>query len=265
MILDEIISKKMKRVEVIKEKISLEEIKNKAYKIVELEKNVDSESLFNTLNSRNFSIIGEFKKASPSKGIINNNFQVSEIASVYKTIGINAFSILTEEDYFLGNDKYIKDALDVVDKPVLRKDFVNDIYQIYETKVIGAKAVLLIVAVLKERLQEFYNEAIKMSLTPLVEVHNEQELQIALSCGCTIIGINNRDLKTFNVDIKTTERLMTNIPKDIIVVSESGISSIDDMEYLKELGVKGLLIGELFMRNLNNKEFLSKVSKLIEE
>ncbi|MGL5352267.1 MAG: indole-3-glycerol phosphate synthase TrpC [Clostridium sp.] len=265
MILDEIISKKMKRVENRKEIVGLDEIKNKAYEMVCLENNIDDESLFNTLNSRKFSIIGEFKKASPSKGIINNDFKVVEIAKVYKNIGINAFSILTEEDYFLGNDKYIKEALEVVRRPVLRKDFVNDIYQVYETKVIGAKAVLLIVAVLKERLQEFYDEAIKVSLTPLVEVHNEEELQLALSCGCKIIGINNRDLKTFKTDIKTTERLMKNIPKDIIVVSESGISSIEDMEYLKELGVKGLLIGELFMRNLENKEFLSKVSKLIGE
>ncbi|MGL5086959.1 MAG: indole-3-glycerol phosphate synthase TrpC, partial [Clostridium sp.] len=235
------------------------------YEIVALENNIDDDSLLNTLSSRKFSIIGEFKKASPSKGIINSDFKVKEIARVYKNIGINAFSILTEEDYFLGNDKYIKEALEIDCKPVLRKDFVNDIYQVYETKVIGSKAVLLIVAVLKDRLKEFYDKAIEISLTPLVEVHNEEELEIALKCGCKVIGINNRDLKTFKVDIKTTERLMKNIPKDVIVVSESGISSIEDMLYLKELGVKGLLIGELFMRNLENKEFLSKVSKLIGE
>lgn len=265
MILDEIISKKIKRVEERKKKLSLENIKNKAYEILDKEKIEEKGNFFNTLNNRSFSIIGEFKKASPSKGIINENFKVSEIAKVYKNVGITAFSILTEEDYFLGNDKYIKEALEIDNKPVLRKDFVTDIYQIYETKVLGAKAILLIVAVLKDRLQEFYNEAINVSLTPLVEVHNEEELEIALSCGCKIIGINNRDLKTFKVDIKTTESLMKKIPEDRIVVSESGISSIEDMKYLKDLGVKALLIGELFMRNLENTEFLNSVSKLLEE
>lgn len=265
MILDEIIIKKMKRVEDRKKKISLENIKKKAYEIVEKENINQSETFFNTLNNRNFSIIGEFKKASPSKGIINEEFSVNKIAEVYKSVGIPAFSILTEEDYFLGNDVYIKEAMKIDNKPTLRKDFVVDIYQIYETKILGAKAVLLIVAVLKDKLSEFYNEALRVSLTPLVEVHNEEELEIALSCGCSVIGINNRDLKTFKVSLKVTEDLIKKVPADKVIVSESGISSIEDMRYLRGLGVKAVLVGELFMRNLENKELLNDVSKLLKE
>ena len=265
MILDEIVNKKIKRVEERKKKISLENIKKKAYEIVEKENIKESETFFNTLNNGSFSIIGEFKKASPSKGIINEEFSVNKIAEVYKSIGIQAFSVLTEEDYFLGNDEYIKEIIEIDNKPILRKDFVVDIYQIYETKILGAKAVLLIVAVLKDKLSEFYNEALKVSLTPLVEVHNEEELEIALSCGCSVIGINNRDLKTFKVSLKITENLIKKIPNDKVVVSESGISSIEDMKYLKGLGVKAVLVGELFMRNLENKELLNNISKFLEE
>lgn len=265
MILDEIISKKMKRVEKRKEEISLEDIKDRAYAIANKEKMKETETFFNTLNNRSFSIIGEFKKASPSKGVISENFSVSKIAEVYKTIGIPAFSILTEEDYFLGNDEYIKQAMEIDDKPVLRKDFVTDIYQIYETKVLGAKAVLLIVAVLKDRLKDFYNESLKISLTPLVEVHNDEELEIALSLGCNVIGINNRDLKTFKVDLKITEDLIKKIPNEKIILSESGISSVEDMRHLKSLGVNALLIGELFMRNLEKKDFINEVQMLLKE
>lgn len=264
MILDEIVMMKIKSLENAKRKISLESMKNKAYEIAEREKTKVTESFLDVLKNRNFSIIGEFKKASPSKGVIKKEFLVKEIANVYKEIGVPLFSILTEEDYFLGNDKYIEEVIKIDNKPILRKDFTVDIYQVYETKVLGAKGILLIVAVLKDRLQEFYNEAVKLLLTPLVEVHNEEELEIAINCGCKVIGINNRDLKTFKVDIETTTRLIKAIPKDVIIVSESGISSIEDIKYLKSLGVNALLIGELFMRNLENEEFLNKVNKILQ-
>lgn len=265
MILDEIVSKKMERVEKRKGKLSLGYMRGRAYEIAAKERTEITESFLDVLKNRSFSIIGEFKKASPSKGIINKDFSVNKIAEIYKKAKVTAFSIITEEDYFFGHDKYVKEVIEIYDKQVLRKDFVADIYQVYETKVLGATGILLIVAVLKDRLQEFYNEALNVFLTPLVEVHNEEELEIALNFGCRVIGINNRDLKTFKVNIKTTERLIKNIPRDRIIISESGISSMEDIKYLKSLGVNALLIGELFMKNLNNEEFFNDISKLMED
>lgn len=211
------------------------------------------------LKKEPISVIGEIKKASPSKGIIADDFDPEKIAKVYENSRIDAISVLTEEKFFLGNDRYIKMVKRVCSKPILRKDFIVDQYQIYETLALGADAILLIAAVLGKRIKEFYEISKEIGLYPLVEVHDRNEVEIALKAGCDIIGINNRNLKTFEVNLRTTEELIKDIPKDIIVVSESGIRTPDDINYLRSLGVDAVLIGETFMRDLKGiGEFVAR-------
>lgn len=207
-----------------------------------------------SLKEREFSIIAEIKKASPSKGIIAEDFNPVKIAKLYETLPIAAISVLTEKKFFMGHEDYINKVREVTTKPILRKDFIVDTYQLYESKYIGANAVLLICAVLGEELSKFYNLAKNLGLDILVEVHNEGELNIAKECGAEIIGINNRNLKDFTVDLGTTERLMKYVDKGKIVISESGIKGNGDIKYLKSLGVKGALIGESFMREIGHED-----------
>ena len=267
MILDEIVAKKKLRVMKRKNEIPIEEIKKQALDIVNSEnekcngnyKNAFKEALLKD----GLSVIGEFKKASPSKGVISEDFKIMDILSYYTCIGIRAFSILTEEDYFKGSDEYLKKIKKSSITPILRKDFIIDLYQIYEAKVLGADGILLIAAVLGESLGEFYDEAKRLNLQPLVEVHNKEELDLALKYDCDVIGINNRDLKTFNVSLDTTRELKSYVPEEKILVSESGIMSIDDLKLIKSYGVNGVLIGEIFMRNIDNVDFKKQVKKII--
>lgn len=218
-------------------------------------KNLSIERNFKkSLKEREFSIIAEIKKASPSKGIIAEDFNPVEIAKLYETLPIAAISVLTEKKFFMGHEDYINKVREVTTKPILRKDFIVDTYELYESKYIGANAVLLICAVLGKKLPKFYNLAKTLGLDTLVEVHNEEELNIAQECGAEIIGINNRNLKDFTVDLGTTERLMKAMEKGKIVISESGIKTKEHIKYLKSLGVKGALIGESFMRKIGHKE-----------
>lgn len=198
------------------------------------------------------SIIAEIKKASPSKGVLREDFDEVIIGSCYEQLGVDAVSILTEREFFKGSDIYIKEVKQVNRKPILRKDFILDEYQLFQARAIQADAVLLIAGVLGSRLREFYLLASRLGLSSLVEVHDEQELERALQADCEIIGINNRNLKDFSVDIRTTESLMRRIPKGKIIVSESGISSEEDIRFLKDLGVDGILVGETFMKNLDD-------------
>ena len=268
MILDKIVKQKKIRVEERKKQIPIEEIRKQAIEKLNFElennnKNIKGEAnnLFNQENNflksllkPGLSVIGEFKKASPSKGIVEN-FNIKEILNYYNSLGIDAFSILTEEDFFFGSDNYIKDIRALSTTPILRKDFIVDFYQIYEAKILGADAVLLIVSVLGKKLGEFYKEAKKFGLEALVEVHNKDEIDLALSFDCKIIGINNRDLRNFNVSLDTTKKLINSIPRDKVVIAESGIMSIDDLRKINSFGVNGVLIGELFMRNIDDLEF----------
>jgi indole-3-glycerol phosphate synthase len=240
-ILDEIVENKIKQLEEEKALMPLA-----ALQALEFESVRDFEA---SINEKQFAIIAEIKKASPSKGIIAEAFNVAEIASNYDKFNIAAISVLTEKKYFLGNDGNILIAKKNSEKPILRKDFIVDEYQLYQARAIGADAVLLIAAILKDKLGPFYKKAKALGLACLVEVHNKEEIELALSCGCNIIGINNRDLKDFKVSLKTTENLMQYIPKNKLVISESGIQSLEDIKYLKSIGVKGVLIGESFMRN----------------
>lgn len=264
MILDDIVAKKRIRVDARKEKTPIEEVKKAALEIVNKENENGWNNKFkNALLKDGLSVIGEYKKASPSKGVIVDDFKILDILDYYNFMGVRAFSILTEEDFFRGKDEYLKTIREKSETPILRKDFIIDFYQIYEAKVIGADAVLLIAAVLKDDLKKYYDEAKKFNLQPLVEVHDKEELDTALKAGAEIIGVNNRNLKTFNVSLQNTESLLKYIPEEKITVAESGIMSIDDLNYIKGLGVNGVLIGEFFMRNIDNKEFQDEVKKII--
>lgn len=217
------------------------------------------------LSGDRMSVIAEIKKASPSKGIIKEDFDPSKIAEIYKSADVDAISVLTEKKFFKGDDKYIKDVKDASGKPVLRKDFIIDEYQIYQSKMLGADAILLIAAVLCDKLKYFYDKAKSIGLDCLVEVHNKNEIDEAVSAGCDIIGINNRDLRDFSVNLNTTEKLIKYIPEDKIKVSESGIKTPDDIKYLKNIGIDAVLIGETFMRNTEDSEKIQSFVKKAKE
>ncbi|WP_434641099.1 indole-3-glycerol phosphate synthase TrpC [Thermoanaerobacterium thermosaccharolyticum] len=247
MILDDIVSKKRSQLELEKIEKPLEEILDKI-------NDVKLRNFKEALCKDRISIIGEIKNASPSRVIIKN-FDYKKIAKLYEEADIDAISVLTEKNYFKGDNRFINDVKNITSKPILRKDFIFDEYQIYESKLIGADAVLLIVAILGSNLSRFYNIAKELGLDAIVEVHDEYELDIALKADVEILGINNRDLKDFHVDLSTTERLIKYIPNDIVLVSESGIKSSEDVKYLKSLGVNAVLIGETFMNMIDkNKE-----------
>ena len=205
-------------------------------------------SLYKALKDNpDISIIAEIKKASPSKGIIRENFDHMEIAKAYLESDVQAMSILTERDFFMGREEYLTDVSRISDIPILRKDFIVDEFQIYEAYALGADAILLIMAELGDKdAKRFKTAADRLSLECLVETHNEEEIERALNIGADIIGINNRDLKTFVTDIKNTEKLIGYIPNDKAIVSESGIKNAADLEYLKSIGADGALIGEAF-------------------
>jgi indole-3-glycerol phosphate synthase len=214
-----------------------------------------------SLAAPGLSFICEVKKASPSKGIIAEDFNWLEIARDYEEGGASAISVLTEPEFFMGSDQYLREIAATVHIPVLRKDFIIDPYQLYEAKLLGAQAVLLICALLDtETLSSFISIADGLCIDCLVEIHNEQEAEEALNAGARIIGINNRDLTTFKVDTGLTSCLRKFIPSNVLTVSESGIKSTDDVRALKELGIDAVLIGESLMRATDRKQFLRKLS-----
>jgi len=244
LILDRINDNKRKQIEEDKKRMPLDQLK----KMIEDTSCTRAFSKALKLEDK-ISIIAEVKQASPSKGIIKKDFEPIDIAAAYDKSDVQAISVLTETDFFLGDKVYIPLVKENTNKPVLRKDFIVDEYQVYEAKVLGADAILLIAASLKDdELVLFMNTAESLGIEVLLEVHDEEELKRALRTDAKIIGINNRDLKTFVTDIKTTQRLIGSIPKDRIVISESGIEKKEDLDYLKGLGVDGVLIGETFMR-----------------
>lgn len=246
MILDKIVEqKKIQLVEEMKQ-ISIEGWKQRMQR-PGLHKTLD---FFNAIKrSGELSIIAEVKKASPSKGIIKEDFNPLEIAREYSKSDVQAISVLTEKNFFLGDDEYLVKIRQSLPMPLLRKDFIIDLWQVYQARCMGADAILLIAGILNDDdLKKFQVVANIIGLQCLVEVHDREELDRALESGAKIIGINNRDLKTFEVDLKTTEKLMNYIPHDRAVVSESGIKTPADFAYLKELGVDAVLIGETLMR-----------------
>lgn len=255
MILDEIVMHKKKEVEEKKRIKPVEELVGEI-------KGVYSGNFKKALQKEGISIIGEIKKASPSKGIIKEDFNVVKIAKVYEKLDIDSISVLTDKEFFKGDDNYIREVKEVSSKPILRKDFIVDEYQIYESKILGADAVLLIVSVLGNMLKKFYDLSKSIGLDVLVEIHDKKQLEIALEAECDIIGINNRDLKTFNVDISITENLIKYIPQSKIIVSESGIKSSKDIKTLAFLGVDAVLIGETFMKIIDD---IDKITDFLRE
>jgi indole-3-glycerol phosphate synthase len=199
--------------------------------------------------SKDEAIIAEIKKASPSAGIIKEDFHPTKIAMEYESFGASALSILTEEDFFMGSIEYLKDVKKITSLPILRKDFMIDEYQIYESKLIGADCILLIASILNDQqIEAFINVAIKLELDYLIEVHDENELKRVDRFEDALIGVNNRNLETFEVDLNNSVRLRNKFRQNNIFIAESGIKSREDMNYLKMNNIKVFLIGESLMR-----------------
>ena len=210
------------------------------------------------LRQQDFNFICEVKKASPSKGIIAEHFPYLDIAKEYEVAGAAAISVLTEPDFFKGDKKYLQEIASTVKIPVLRKDFIIDEYQIYQAKVWGASAILLICACLDvPTLTKFRELADSLGLSSLVEAHDEQEVQMAIDCGARIIGVNNRNLKDFTVDVQNSVRLRNLVQDDVIFVSESGLETPEDIQVLRDNNIGVALMGETFMRSPNKIEKLA--------
>ena len=212
------------------------------------------------LRKDDISFICECKKASPSKGIIAKDFDYLSIAKEYELAGADCISVLTEPKWFLGSDDYIKAIANTVNIPCIRKDFTVDEYMIYEAKLLGAKAILLICAILKEeQIKSYIKICDDLGISALVEAHDDEEIQMAVRAKARIIGVNNRNLKDFSVDVSNSKRLRQQIPDDIIFVSESGISTRDDVKALEAENVDAVLIGETLMRATDKKIKLAEL------
>ena len=243
-ILDEIVANTRAKVTIAKEKVSLDDMISTIHssKIVK--------SKFKaSLKDKDQAIIAEIKKASPSAGVISEDFDPVTKAREYKAFGASALSILTEEDYFLGSIQFLKDVKEVSDLPILRKDFIVDIYQIYESKLIGSDCILLIASILSDtELEEFTQLSDSLGLDYIIEVHNEEELRRAQNFSKAMIGVNNRNLKTFNVDIENSIRLKKLFKKNNLFIAESGIKGQEDIDKLVENDINIFLIGESLMK-----------------
>lgn len=243
-ILDEIVLKTKSKLEEKKQGLSLEELSSK----IDFE-NLKETNFKKSLQNKAEAIIAEIKKASPSAGIISDNFDPVSKSKEYESFGASALSILTEEDYFLGNIQYLKDVKATTSLPILRKDFIVDEYQIYESKLIGADCILLIASILNDKeLKNFSETAERLKLDYIIEVHNEEELQRAQHFSNAIIGVNNRNLKTFDVDINNSVELKKIFEGENIFIAESGIKSQKDIEYLQQHNINVFLVGESLMK-----------------
>ena len=243
-ILDEIVAKTKSKLEEKKQGLSLEQLISK----IDF-KNLKETNFKKSLQNKAEAIIAEIKKASPSAGIISDNFDPVLKSKEYESFGASALSILTEEDYFLGNIEYLKDVKAITSLPILRKDFIVDEYQIYESKLIGADCILLIASILNdEELKNFSEIAERLKLDYIIEVHDEEELQRVQHFSNAIIGVNNRNLKTFDVDINNSVELKKIFEGENIFIAESGIKSKKDIEYLKQHNINVFLIGESLMK-----------------
>lgn len=254
--LKEIIAKKQEKILLTKENFCEEDLKAKVQNLPPARPFIEA-----IHKPRQISLIAEIKKSSPSRQVIRQDFNLQEIALAYQEVGVQAISVLTEEDYFGGDISYLSEVRNLVDAPLLRKDFILEPYQVYESRAYGADAILLIADILtKDKLIELMQIADGLGLDYLVEVHDEKELKKVLNLKVPFIGINNRNLHTLEVDFKTTEKLFPLIPKDKVVVVESGIKSYQDVLFLKILGVHAVLIGEAFMEA---KDIKQKVQELM--
>ena len=243
-ILDELAAYALKRTEEKKRETGTEVLRKRALELPKGDFPFEK-----ALKKPGLGFICEVKKASPSKGLIAESFPYTEIAKDYEKGGADCISVLTEPKWFLGDDRYLKEISSLVKIPCLRKDFVVDEYMIYEAKLLGASAVLLICAVLsEERVKEYLGLCDELGLSALVEAHDEREVEAAIRAGAGIIGVNNRNLKDFSVDRENSIRLRKMIPEDIVFVSESGVKSRQDVTELESMGADAVLVGESLMR-----------------
>lgn len=256
-ILKEIAAYAIKRVQQAERKMSLEAVKEQAVTLP------GKEFVFEyALRKPELSFICECKKASPSKGIIAEDFPYLKIAQEYEQAGADCISVLTEPKYFLGNDSYLQEIAQAVSVPCLRKDFVVAPYMIYEARVLGAAAVLLICSLLTEKeLAEYLEICEGLGMSALVEVHNAAEISMAIHAGARIIGVNNRNLSDFSVDMANSSRLRELVPPEILFVAESGIKTAADVQILREIGADAVLIGELLMRAENRNAMLTELRR----
>lgn len=275
-ILEEIAGKTRERIEAEKRQCSPAEMKGLAEERLCAEKHDGAGALagadnaaasaaggrfYRALAAPGMSYICEVKKASPSKGLIAPDFPYLEIAKEYEAAGASAISCLTEPFYFQGANQYLKEITDTVEIPVLRKDFTVDEYMIYQAKTLGASAVLLICAILdKVQLRDYRQLAGSLGLDALVEAHDETEVEMALDIGAKIVGVNNRDLKTFQVDMQNSIRLRNLAPREVLFVSESGIKGPEEISILREHQVDAVLIGETLMRSKDKKAELERLN-----
>lgn len=258
-ILDKLASHAKERVNLAKQSLSLQDIKKRAFSLPK--GNFEFEK---ALKNADFAFICECKKASPSKGIISEDFDYLNIAKEYEKAGAHCISVLTEPKWFLGSDKHLKEISKNVSIPCIRKDFTVDEYMIYEAKILGAKAVLLICSILNsEQIENYIKICDDLGLSALVETHNEDEIKTAINSGSRIIGVNNRNLKDFTIDTKNSENLRKLVPKDIIFIAESGITNAQDIKNLKNNNVNGVLIGETLMKAQNKQQKLLELKSML--
>lgn len=248
-ILDRLADYARERTAQAKSKIPLEEIRRQALSLPK-----GDFAFEQALRAPDLSFICECKKASPSKGLIAPDFPYLQIAKEYEKAGADCISVLTEPKWFLGSDQYLTEIANTVSIPCLRKDFTVDAYMIYEAKVLGASAVLLICSILsEEQIKEYIHFCDTLGLSALVEAHDESEVQAALNAGARLIGVNNRNLKDFSVDTDNSRRLRERIPREVLFVSESGVSSAENVQKLRQIGADAVLIGETLMRAPDKK------------
>lgn len=246
-ILIKILDRKREEINERSAKVSISELKQRC-------ENADAvrgfiKSIENKINNDKSAVIAEIKKASPSKGLLRENFEPAEIARSYADHGAACLSILTDKDYFQGHEEYLKQARAACELPVIRKDFIIDSYQVYEARAIDADCILLIVAALEDEvLQSLFDLAVELGMDVLMEVHDEQEMRRALKTGARLIGINNRNLRNFDTSLETTLSMRGMVGESHILVTESGIHSKNDVQLMRDNGVNAFLVGEAFMR-----------------
>jgi indole-3-glycerol phosphate synthase len=260
-ILEQLAEYAVYRVGQAKKTVSLEQVKEQALLIKK------EEFVFEkTLKKPGLSFICECKKASPSKGLIARDFPFLQIAREYEDAGADCISVLTEPKWFLGKDAYLREISQVVTVPCLRKDFTVDEYMIYEAKALGASAVLLICTILSEaQMKEYLAVCEALGLSALVEAHDETEVEMALSAGARIIGVNNRNLKDFTVDTQNSRRLRALLPEDVLFVAESGVQGPEDVRQLTQIGADAVLVGEVLMRAADRRKMLIELRKSSEK
>ena len=257
-ILDKLAEHAFERIKAAERAVPFDEVKSKALSLPK-----GDFAFEKALKKPDISFICECKKASPSKGIIAEDFPYLKIAEEYEKAGADCISVLTEPKWFLGSDEYLREIAERVSIPCIRKDFTVDGYMIYEAKLLGAKAVLLICSILSaEQIREYIGICDSLGISALVEAHDENEVKTALNCGARIIGVNNRNLKDFSVDTDNSRRMRELVPDSVVFVSESGVRTAKDIKKLREIGADAVLIGDTLMRAEDKRAKLRELKGL---